>query len=714
MKHKSKYAPYQQFLLRTPLFPMAFVEDKDDTCNSDVFREALYIASPELFAGNISSDAKKQDKYKQSVMKYFHRACTRATPFGLFAGCSVGTLGDITQIELDVPQNYRRCTRLDMQYLCALIQMIESDQAINSQLRFYPNDSLYEIGGKYRYIEYHYQKTQRIHQVQSVEIDEYLTLVLNAAKNGATINELAEKLIDDEITHEQAASYLYEIIDSQILKSELDPCVVGDDVLSSLIGKLSQLSDIPFLVPLCRIQELLKQIDLQPLGTTISLYAEIIRLVEEIGVSYEAKFLFQTDMYKPVKISQISNDTAKGIDELISFLSKISAPGLNPTLNDFQQAFQARYEDQEIPLTRVMDGELGLGYPISTEASNDLSGLVDDLVIPGRISNVTQVNFTGVDFVLLKKYSKCMQQHDDEVILSDEDFKDADYKNELPDTVAVMISLLSKNRIFIKSIGGVSGANLLGRFGHLDKDIRNLIEQIARTEAECHPDAIVAEFSHLPESRIGNIVSRPIFRDHTLHYLSNYEKDMPDISVSDLMLSVKNGRLLLRSEIHNKEVIPRLTCAHNYSMSPIPIYRFLCDLQSQQLTSGLFCSWNSLFHTLDYLPRIRYKDFILSRQRWNLKPNEVVGFDKLPDTELLSKVNDLMVKRQLVRYVLIPDADNELFIDLSDPKSLRLLLSIISQRRGVTLEEFLFDTENIVVKQGEVGFTNEAILIFHK
>ena len=66
-----------------------------------------------------------------------------------------------------------------MQYLCALIQEIERDPNVREQLVYYPNDSLYEIGGKYRYVEYHYKKSQRQHTVASLEIDEALATLLN-------------------------------------------------------------------------------------------------------------------------------------------------------------------------------------------------------------------------------------------------------------------------------------------------------------------------------------------------------------------------------------------------------------------------------------------------------------------------------------------------------------------------------------------------------
>ena len=173
-----------------------------------------------------------------------------------------------------------------------------------------------------------------------------------------------------------------------------------------------------------------------------------------------------------------------------------------------------------------------------------------------------------------------------------------------------MCSLLDNDLINIKSVGGVCAANLLGRFCHIDESIMALVKEIADFEQRQTPDVIFAEISHLPESRIGNIASRPVFREHTLHYLSNYEHDGTDIPISDLMLSIRQGRLFLRSKKYDKEVVPRLTCAHNYSMSPIPIYRFLCDLQHQRITGGLSCGWSGLLATYDYLPRIQYKNII--------------------------------------------------------------------------------------------------------
>lgn len=709
---KPTFSPFNNFVFRTPLFPINSISE-DNLIRSELFKEAIYLASPELHEGCVSKDQKKQNKFNQSLLKYYHRATTRCTPFGLFAGCSVGKIADRTVFELKTPENNRRCTRLDMQYLCALIHEIEHTPEVRDQLVFYPNDSLYKIGGKYRYIEYRYRKTQRQHSVVSLEIDDALECLLSVAAEGATIRQLAQSLVDDQITIGQATEYVIEVIDSQILKSDLDPCVVGEDVLDTLIKKLSALQNVPILGSLQQIQGFLNKIDSQPIGTTLPIYAEIVEIIKSIGVGYEPKFLFQTDMFKPAQKAQLGSDAVQQLAGLIDFLAKISIPNENPNLANFAKSFQNRYEETEVPLCVALDGELGLGYPVSS-GNSDVSPLLNDLVFPVQYSNITETRQTPVDRVLFRKYIECVRKGGHVVTLEDKDFEKLNYTHNFPDTLAVMCSLLEDGRINIKSIGGTCAANLLGRFCHIDRGIAELVSEITDFEQRRNPDVIYAEISHLPESRIGNIASRPAFREHTLHYLSNYEHDGTDIPISDLMLSVRQGKLFLRSKKLDKEVIPRLTCAHNHSMSPIPIYRFLCELQYQGKTAGLGCGWSGILAAYDYLPRIQYKNFILARQQWKIREEEVEGLNKLPEAELSEKFDEFLQKREIPRHVVIPDSDNELYLELDNIQCQRLLLDEIAKRKQIALEEFLFGGGDGVIRQGQNNYTNEAILVFHQ
>lgn len=719
------YKVFDYFVLRTPLLPSCAYRERGETVDTQLFREAIELASPDLLSAMQDADnvAKKgDDKQDNSVLKYLLRACTRCTPFGLFAGCSVGSVADVTNIELSSVDKHKRCTRLDMQYLCALIQHLETVPAIRNQLKFYPNDSLYSIGGKLRYIEYHYINTHRLHEVSAVDLDEYLSTLLAAAKHGATIYELSAKLVSDDISMEDASEFVNDVINNQILKSEIDPSVVGGNVLTTLIAKLSKLDNTPAeLAPLKQIALLLDKLNSLPIGTEHNIYEEIISSLKVFGIEYERKYLFQTDLLQSTEKAEVSSKIPDELFKTISFLARISASYQNPTMKAFFEAFYKRYEEREVPLMVALDNELGIGYPSGGNGSGDISPLIDKLYVPGGANNNSSIPATEVDLIILKKLIESAQNNRREIELTDKDFKNFNYNQPLPDTIGVMCSLIKDDgddfEVFLRSAGGSSAANLLGRFCHLDSSISGLIEDIAKKEEELQPDKLLLEISHLPESRIGNIASRPRFRKHVLHYLSNTDKKLDtDITINDLVLSGKQGQLTLRSKKYNKEVIPHLTCAHNYSMSPIPVYRFLCDFQNQNIRGGVGFFWGNIFSQLAYLPRVKYGNTILSQQVWRIIEADIKPIsDNIDNVSAMEKIEAFISERNLVQYVLIPEGDNELFLDLKEIDCWKLLISIIAKRKSISLQEFMYDESHFVVKdaQGNV-YTNEMIFAFHK
>lgn len=729
---KPHYRVWDDFVFRAPLLPFGSPSCKDGILSSPLFREALEVASPDLYDATQSppsetadrgSGKKQRDRQDFSQLKYLSRASARCTPFGLFAGCGVGRIGAESRIVLNAPSRYRRCTRLDMQYLCALIQHLERVPAVRSQLRFYPNDSLYELGGRLRYVEYHYTNTHRSHKVSAVECDEYLSRLLAGARKGATIAELAALLADEDITTEDAAAYVGEVIDNQLLKSELDPSVVGDDVLTTLIRKLSGLgTPPPELAVLKRIAAMLGGLNTTPPGSAHTLYDEITARLKTLPVGFDRKFLFQTDLYETTEAATVSARVPEELLKTVSFLARISMPYRNATLGAFAEAFYKRFEEREVPLTLALDGELGIGYPAGSGSSGDVSPLIDGLMLPASGGGAASVTVSMLDTVLLRKLLEASRCGEAEIELADADFSGLQPNTQpLPDTLAVMCTLLDDTddgcRVLLRSAGGSSAANLLGRFCHLDPSLHDLVRRIADKEAELNPGALPVEISHLPESRIGNIASRPRFRKHVLHYLSNTDnRTDDDLTVDDLLLSYRNGRLVLRSKRYGREILPHLTCAHNYSLSPIPVYRFLCDYQTAHVRGGVGFAWNPFFEHLDYLPRVRYGHTVLSRQRWRIKEEElkpVLGASE--PQALLSAAAEFIRRRRLTPHAVIPDGDNELFLDLEDAGCWRLLGEIISKRKTMILKEHLFDERTAPVRDAEGrAYVNEMIFAFHK
>jgi hypothetical protein len=709
------YNPFNTFLFRTPYFPVSALAHFEKTQHEPVFKEMLQIATPDLS----ESMDKGEDKALFSAYRYYQRACTRPTPFGIFAGCSVGATGsDYSKIQLSKQKEYKRNTRLDMNYICALTQQIEKNKNIREQLHYFPNNSIYHIGNGLRYVAYHYRKSRRIHQITQIENTEYIQKILTLSTGGALFSELAKVLVNDEISMEESAEFIHELIDAQVLTSELEPAVTNVEPLSLLITKLKRLPDInsKIIDALSEIQALLNNIDQQPIGVPIDIYPDIIKNIEKTEIETEIKYLFQTDMFKPVQYATIGRNILKEIRQALFFLNKINPPASQANLIRFRENFVKRYEGREMPLLFVLDNESGIGYADKT--SGDVSPLVDDLALPRRNSQ-SDMPQSPVHSILLQKY----QQSPQKVIeLTDEDVKGFDAVwDDMPPTISVVCEILRDNEqgrsCFIKFAGGMSAAAWLGRFCHLDEQILNHTLAITEKEAQMHPDVIFAEIVHLPESRIGNILLRPILRPYEIPYLAKAGVSGEfELNPDDLYVSVKNNRIRLRSKRLNKEIIPRMSTAHNYSgQNPMPVYHFLCDMQHQTGRAGLWFNWNDAAKQLDYLPRVIYKNCILSQARWTVREKETKTFSGIKDdSELLFKIKEWKAGRNIPDRVVLADGDNELYVDMNNPLSIRAWLSVVKKRQVFSLEEFLFDPETAVVHGPEGVFTNEFIFAFYR
>lgn len=719
---KNHYLPFEHFVFRTPLFSYETKHKMNEYLNSNVFNEALYLASP-IF----SEQKQKQEYYDskekmlRSLYKYFSRSYSRCTPFGLFAGCSIGSFDVNTNIDIVAQENYKRRTRLDMNYLCALIQQIEKLPNIQPKLKFYPNDSIYEIGNQIRYVEYYYIDTRRIHQIISVHKTEYLDKILQISNQGATIKELSNSISGAYITYDEAEEFVQEMIAAQLLKSELEIQATCHNPLNRLIGQLQKLEDIPILYELEQIEQLLEKIDQANLGQSSILYEQLIQIIKDIGVGYESKYLFQTDMYKPTTVSTLSNCFIIQFNGLFSFLNKIVRKNNNNSLTAFRDAFYERYEEREIPLPHVMDMDMGIGYPVGQIDAGDVNHIVDDLVIPTTNSNTSLVSFNETDKILLSKYIDAIHSGSRVVFLDDIDFSEHDTEwSDMPNTLSVLCNIVTERKsnntlVVIKNVGGSNAASLLGRFCHLNSEIYTLAQMITTKEQELEKSAIIAEISHIPESRTGNISMRPPLRDYEIHYLSNSGVELDkQISVADILVSIRNGQIILRSKKHDVEIIPRLTNAHNYSFNSMPIYHFLSDMQNQGLRNALGFNWHGIFDEFSYLPRLQYKNYILSLQRWNIKKIELNEMEKCNDDELLLKIRKLREKYGIPQEIVIQEGDNELYIDLENILSVRTMYSVVKNHSQLSIKEFLLSEFDSPVHGPEGSFCNEFIIPFYK
>ena len=178
-------------------------------------------------------------------------------------------------------------------------------------------------------------------------------------------------------------------------------------------------------------------------------------------------------------------------------------------------------------------------------------------------------------------------------------------------------------------------------------------------------------------------------------------------------MSVHDDRVVLRSRRLGREVIPRLTTAHNYVAGGVALYRFLCALQHQDTLSGLGWDWGPLAGA-PFLPRVVSGRVVLSRARWNLDRSEVQRLGQLRSPEDFAGVQEWRGRRGLPRYAALADDDHELVVDFDNLLSLEALAHQLRGRQEATLVEMFPGPGELWVSGPEGRFVHEIVVPFVK
>lgn len=281
---------FSGFIFRCPVFPINVSANYPN--RNHIFKEAILLASPDLYneieKENKNSQGKAYRKTELSFLKYQIRIKSRCTPFGLFAGCGFGEITDKSGIVIDCSRSFRSFTRLDMDFLCRLSIFIAQNGAVKEKIDYYPNTSLHKIFDSYRYVEYLYSNKKRKHNLCEIESNDYLEKVLKTCENGASKTKITDTLLEENIERSEIEEYIENLIDNQIIISDIEPSVTGKDSFIKIIEKLNELNLLPEITnSLVKIQKGLNDIDHKPIGRSKLLYEAIENEIQSLNVSYE-------------------------------------------------------------------------------------------------------------------------------------------------------------------------------------------------------------------------------------------------------------------------------------------------------------------------------------------------------------------------------------------------------------------------------------------
>jgi thiopeptide-type bacteriocin biosynthesis protein len=677
----------------------------DQFLKDPFFLEALWIASKDLYDAAVKidsvTDEKKLEKLELSLAKYINRTKNRTTPFGLFAGCMPVAWGKNTDITLGEIAPH---TRLDMGVFCNIYRELLKLSHIRSNLSYSVNKTIYRVGSNFRMVDY---KTgaYRNYTISSIEATDYLHTVYDFCSTNQPYLKIANFIkYEFDIDIEEASAFLDELIDGQFLLSELEPQVSGAEYIDQVVGTLQRLiksSDVPSeFYPYLNCFQNIKTI-LGGSDTSIIKKELITGTFKDLLPQINLDGLFQIDLFWKGQHRTLEEAYGDKILEAVDFLNKVTPKHPNSNLRAFIKRFEERYDGQEVSLLEALDPESGIGYAANTNLAGDAPLVHRMYFSSGPAKEIKEAHYTDVIQWLITY----INSHPDHNAVDLQDCKlnllNTNWDAQLPPTFSVMFRLYGAEQksIYLEHCGWQSGACMFGRFGNAVPEFRKLLEEVNEVENEFYHDELVAEVVHLPEDRFGNVASRPDFRNYHIPVLAGSNPSLEEIMLSDLTISVVAGALVLKSKKLKKRIHPRISNAHNFALKALPVYHFLGDLQGAESKFWLGLNVEVLPKIgMVKIPRLHYKDVILSLQTWYFKADDLNSLREAHKRKNFEQIRDFFNFWGIPDVFVYADDDNELLVHRENILEISAWLSACKKNDEIVLKECIDDMGSAILK----------------
>jgi thiopeptide-type bacteriocin biosynthesis protein len=747
------FTPFSTVVVRAPLFSLDDFFKVGDACKdleqlqrfgeelyaNDTFREALYLASPVLFEQwrRMYRENNTDEHILKGILKYYIRATNRCVPFGLFAGCGTAQLGDSTTLSMPDEDGLIRKSSVDMHFLTTLVDKLRGDQIIMKYAKYYPNNSMYNVGAKKRYVEGTYRNYERVYNLVSIGNNEYIEMLVQTAMDGVLFKDLLQVLTQDDVSEEDARSFVVALINAQVLVSEVD-VPVTQNPLGYFVGLLNRYRSIAengdehyienIISRLDALGKELDTLDGRSIGDNKAFYAAINASAADFGINYKPNYLINTNLYYDLGDAVIDRQLIPDIQKGVDILSRLT-PGISQinwgsaaNLAGFKQAFVKKFEGREVPLLLALDNEIGVGYLQHFNNMANHSSLIDDLTWPAKEKKEKQEVgwIRELHSFWINRYIRSIERKEQVIELTDEELSAFPSKTtDAADTFSVMLSLVENEtgaKILFQSVGATSAANYISRFAQENDAICSLIKEIVQAEDENNPDAIIAEVIHAPQSRASNVLMRPGVRPYEIPYIQCIvDNTKKAIRLSEIGVSVKGDAVYLRSYKYNKQVIPEVASAYNYHYNSLPVYHFLCDLQTQRRITGFHLDTGHALADVAFFPRVTYKNIVFSAAKWRLRAEDCGELITAKGADRVIKMEDLRRRFKIPRYVTLGvSQDNDFLLDLENQFMIEILADELKKRKRITINEYFKGNSPLKSRNGDINFANQLILSFRK
>ena len=317
MKKEKHFRILPDFMIRTAMLPLEsineiktgdeFLTSLEKFIDEGVMGEAILVASSSLSNMLEKSNYNQKDRNSIafSLYKYISRTFSRTTPFGLFASVGMGTFDNIQKNINFQELEFKKNSRIDMEWLLGFIDSMEKEKHIVAQLRVKANHTIVKSGKRMELLfPTHCGQGEKIEgtitDTISIRLTDASKYTLEKAKEPIVFSNLVDDIYEQygkEIDRDIVFNFVWEMFRQEFLISELRPPLLGENPVDYLIKQLNKISGVE--KEICFLQQLQKRLadyDNERIGNGLQKYRLIDQQMQGILQKLFCVFLIKKNL----------------------------------------------------------------------------------------------------------------------------------------------------------------------------------------------------------------------------------------------------------------------------------------------------------------------------------------------------------------------------------------------------------------------------------
>lgn len=599
-------------------------------------------------------------RLRSSIVRYLIRMSSRATPFGMLAGCSVVGVGNRTSVTRMPSRDHYRF-RPDMAWLYDFVHAAEGSPEIIRGCVLYANPLIRESNG-------------RIHLAggaaalagkqadANIRITPIVRDVMSLSARGIRFQTLVESLVD--LNPKRSADKVIDLLTRLVALG-----FVSTDLRPPLASEIT---------PVRYVAERLETI--APGSTERADLLEVIGLLDDASGSDSSAMTARIrEITKGLANPEPSRRPAFQVDMSLGSLGTVGAvvgqetaraallllrmstqpQGMSMTAG-YRSAFAKRYGTHRwVPLLDLIDPSEGLG-PMDGKHAD-----------PGRMAQGWMERRNGL---LMDMAVNALKRDEKVVALDDETVEQLTHPQfanaRLPVSLDLSVLVAAETNDDIDrgdfklvvgpNVGSWMAGKWFGRFSSLSPSdgLQSRLAELADKEASMlGAEVLAAEIDYRPtEARLANVAIRPLVREAKLDIgVSPVCEQCTQLSLADLAVGIIDNRLTVKQVSSGK--IIRFVTGHMLNDRTAPsVVQFLLRASNDGLVALSAWQWGWA-ENFPRLPRVEVGRIVLRLAEWRYAKRS---------TEVdISALRSWLAEWDVPRMVLLSRGDNRLMIDLA-------------------------------------------------